>query len=195
MSSNTEVLSNWSTLIENFQYSPQRFYQEVAEAVERKQIPNAKIGKTKFKEGNFLSAYRQYLMVNCGKEDFYFAICGGQFGTGFFVSYWQLQRPDGCLVQMFSGLPLLSAVARALAKPWTYYRADTIAMFNTATHSAIMEVVDSMTSAAQGVRARADQVQKPELKVAEAKTSSTQGSKTQAGAERKPELKEYFENS
>ncbi|MEQ1763851.1 MAG: hypothetical protein ABL984_11995 [Pyrinomonadaceae bacterium] len=195
MSSNTEVLSNWSTLIENFQYSPQRFYEQVAEAVERKQMPNAKIGKTKFKEGNFLSAYRQYLMVNCGKEDFYFAICGGQFGTGFFVSYWQLQRPDGCLVQLFSGFPLLSSVARALAKPWTYYRADTIAMFNTATHSAIMEVVDSMTSAAQGVRALADNERRPELKGTHPMNSAAQGSRAPSGAEPKPELKKYFENT
>jgi len=164
MSSNTEVLSHWSTLIENFQYSPQHFYDQVAEAVKRRQMPNAMVGKTKFKEGNFLSAYRQYLMVHCGKEDFYFAVCGGQFGTAFFVSYWQLQRPDGCLVQMFSGFPLLSAIARAMVKPWTYYRTDTVTMFNTATHSAIMEVVDSMTSSAQGVRRLNDSERKPVLK-------------------------------
>lgn len=164
MSSNTEVLSHWSTLIANFQYSPQRFYDQVAEAVRRRQMPNAAIGKVQFKEGNFLSAYREYLKIYCGKENFYFAVCGGQFGTGFFVSYWQLQPPDGCLVQMFSGLPVLSGIARALAKPWTYYRHDTVTMFNTATHQAIMEVVDSITSAAQGVRALGENERKPVMK-------------------------------
>src|SRR5688572_13307087 len=110
MSSNTEVISHWSTLIENFQFSPQKFYEMVAESVTRRQMPNVSIGKVQFREGNFLSAYRDYLRVYCGKENFYFAICGGAFGTGFFVTYWQLQQPDGCLVQMFEPFPVLSAV-------------------------------------------------------------------------------------
>jgi hypothetical protein len=164
MSSNTEVISHWSTLIENFQFSPQRFYEMVAEAVTRRQMPNASISKVKFKEGNFLSAYRDYLKVYCGKEDFYFAICGAPFGTGFFVSYWQLQQPDGCLVQMFSSFPLLSAIARAMVKPWTYYRVDTVTMFNTATHQAVLEVVDTITSAAQGVRGLIESERKPVLR-------------------------------
>ena len=164
MSSNTEVISHWSTLIENFQFSPQKFYELVAESVRQRQMPNASIGKVQFKEGNFLSAYREYLKIYCGKENFYFAICGGQFGTGFFVSYWQLQRPDGCLVQMFSPFPVLSAIARAMVKQWTYYRVDTVTMFNTATHQAIMEVVDTITSAAQGVRALAEGERKPVMK-------------------------------
>lgn len=164
MSSNTEVISHWSTLIENFQFSPQRFYEMVAEAVTRRQMPNASISKVKFKEGNFLSAKRDYLKVYCGKEDFYFAICCAPFGTGFFVSYWQLQQPDGCLVQMFSSFPLLSAIARAMVKPWTYYRVDTVTMFNTATHQAVLEVVDTITSAAQGVRGLIESERKPVLR-------------------------------
>jgi len=164
MSSNTEVISHWSTLIEGFQFSPQRFYEMVAEAVARRQMPNATIGKVQFKEGNFLSSYREYLKVYCGKENFYFAICGGKFGTGFFVSYWQLQQPDGCLVSLFSPFPVLSAIARALVKPWTYYRVDTVTMFNAATHQAVMEVVDTITSAAQGVRALGEGERKPVMR-------------------------------
>lgn len=164
MSTNTDVISHWSTLIENFQFSPQRFYQMVSEAVARRQMPNTTISKVQFKEGNFLSAYRDYLKVYCGKENFYFAICGAPFGTGFFISYWQLQPPDGCLVQLFSPFPVLSAIARAMVKPWTYYRVDTVTMFNTATHQAVMEVVDSITSAAQGVRGLAEADRKPVLK-------------------------------
>ncbi len=164
MSSNTEVISHWSTLIEGFQFSPQKFYEMVTEAVTQRRMPNATIGKVQFKEGNFLSAKREYLKVYCGKEKFYFAICGAPFGTGFFVSYWQLQQPDGCLVQLFSSFPVLSAIARAMVKPWTYYRVDTVTMFNTATHQAIMEVVDAITSAAQGVRGLGESERKPVMK-------------------------------
>ena len=87
MSSATEVISHWSTLIENLQYSPQRFYEAVAVAVKKREIPNATIDKTQFKEGNLLSAKREYLRIYC-KRDFYFAVCGAPFGTAFFVSWW-----------------------------------------------------------------------------------------------------------
>jgi hypothetical protein len=164
MSSTTEVISHWSTLIEGFQFSPQMFYNMVGEAITRRQMPATAISKIQFKEGTFLSARREYLTVRTTKEDFYFAICGGQFGTGFFVSYWQLQPPDGCLVQLFSGFPVLSGIARALTRPWTYYRVDTVTMFNTAVHHAVLEVVDSITSSAQGVRGLLESERKPVLK-------------------------------
>lgn len=160
MSSATEVVSHWSTLIENFQYSPQRFYESVAAAVQKRQIPNSTIGKVQFKEGNFLTANREYLRIYYKKE-FYFAICGAPYGTGFFISWWLLQPPDGCLLSFFSLFPLLSAIGKAIAVPWTYYRADTASMFQTATHSAVMEVVDSMLNTVQNVRPLSESERKP----------------------------------
>jgi len=160
MSSTTEVISHWSTLIENFQYSPQKFYESVAQAIQKRRIPDSTIGRVKFKEGHFLSAKREYLRVYCKKE-FYFAICGAPFGSGFFVSWWLLQPPDGCLVSLFSPFPVLSAVARAMVKPWTYYRVDTVTMFQSATHSAVLEVVDSLVSSTTGIKVLPESERKP----------------------------------
>lgn len=162
MSSTTEVISHWSTLIENFQASPQDFYAQVSEAVKARQIPNAVIGKVKFNESHLLSAKREYLRVYCG-HDFYFAVCGAPFGTGFFVSWWLLEPPEGCLLTMLSKFPLLAGVARAFAKPWTYYRIDTAAMFQKATHSAVLEVLDRMTNA-RGVRGLLEAERKPVMR-------------------------------
>lgn len=145
MSSTTEVISHWSTLIEDFQISPQQFYSHVTKALEARKMPNIRISRTQFKESHLLSAKREYLTVYC-KKDFYFAICGAPFGTAFFVSWWLLQPPDGCLASLFAPFPVLSAVARAMVKPWTYYRVDTASMFQTATHRAVLEVVDRITS-------------------------------------------------
>jgi hypothetical protein len=164
MSSSTEVIAHWNTLIEGFQFSPQRFYDMVSEAVTRRSMPYTTLSKVQFKEGNFLSAKRDYLRINYAKEDFYFAVCGGQFGTGFFVSYWQLQPPDGCLVALFKSFPVLSLIARALVRPWTYYRVDTVTMFNTAVHQAITEVVDTITSSAQGIRQLTESERKPVMR-------------------------------
>ncbi len=162
MSSTTEVISHWNTLIENFQTSPQQFYQGVSAAILNRQIPNAKIDKISWNESHLLSAKREYLRISC-KKDFYFAVCGAPFGTGFFVSWWLLQPPDGCLVSLFSPFPVLSAIARALVKPWTYYRIDTAMMFQTATHSAVLEVVDSITTA-QGIRGLTETERKPVMR-------------------------------
>ncbi len=159
MSSTTEVISHWNTLIEDFQTSPQQFYAEVTKAINKRQMPNAKIDKISWKESHLLSAKREYLRIYC-KRDFYFAICGAPFGTGFFVSWWLLEPPDGCLASLFAPFPVLSAIARALVKPWTYYRIDTAMMFQTATHSAVLEVIDSITSS-QGIRGLTETERKP----------------------------------
>lgn len=162
MSSTTEVISHWNTLIENFNTSPQQFYQAVSVAVQKRQIPNAKIEQIFWNESHLLSAKREYLKISC-KKDFHFAICGAPFGTGFFISYWLLQPPDGCLVELFRPFPVLSGIAQALVRPWTYYRIDTANMFQTATHSAVLEVVDSITSA-QGLRTLPEMERKPIMK-------------------------------
>jgi hypothetical protein len=160
MGSSTEVLSHWSTLIENFQFSPQQFYSIATEAVKKRQIPDLSISSSNFKEGNLLSANRQYLTM-WYKREFYYAICAGLYGTGFFVSSWLLQPPDGCLVALFEPFPILSGIARALVKPWTYYRIDTVTMFRTAVHAAVTEAVDTITASAQGVRQLSDADKKP----------------------------------
>jgi hypothetical protein len=156
MSSTTEVISRWSTLIEDFNMSPQDFYAQVTKAVEKRQIPNAKIERIQMKEGGVFSAKREYLSISC-KKDFYFAICGAPFGTGFFVSWWLLDPPDGILSTVFS---TTAAIAKSFVKPWTYYRVDAATMFQTATHTAILEVVDAVISA-QGIKALPEAERKP----------------------------------
>jgi hypothetical protein len=145
MSATTEVISHWSTLIEGLQASPQQFYKALEQAVNSRQIPNAKIDRYQLREGSLFSAKREYLRIRC-KNEFYFAVGAAPFGTGFFVSWWLLQPPDGCLASLFAPFPVLSAIARAMVKPWTYYRVDTVTMFQTATHQAVLEVVDAMTA-------------------------------------------------
>lgn len=159
MSSTTEVISHWSTLIQDFQYSSQNFYAALAKAVEKRQIPDAKIDRIQMKEGGIFSAKREYLGISC-KKDFYFAVCAAPFGTGFFVSWWLLDPPDGLLSSMFS---TTASIAKAFVKPWTYYRVDAASMFQTATHSAVMEVIDSITSA-QGIKGLTEAERKPVMR-------------------------------
>jgi len=156
MSSSTEVISRWSTLIENFNMSPKDFYEQVTRAIEKRQMPNAKIERIQMKEGGIFSAKREYLSISCGK-DFYFAICAAPFGTGFFVSWWLLDPPDGFFSSVFT---TTAAIAKAFVKPWTYYRVDAATMFQTATHTAVLEVVDAMISE-KGVKSLTADERKP----------------------------------
>src|SRR5690349_12311286 len=159
MASTTEVISRWSTLIEDFNMSSQDFYAQVTKAVEKRKIPDAKIERIEMKEGGVFSAKREYLSISC-KKDFYFAICAAPFGTGFFVSWWLLDPPDGILSSVFS---TTAAIAKAFVKPWTYYRVDSATMFQTATHSAVLEVIDAMTTA-QGLKNLSDTERKPVMR-------------------------------
>lgn len=159
MSSATEVISHWSTLIENFNTSTQQFYQLVSQSVEKRKIPNAKIEKIQMKEGGILSAKREYLSIS-SQKDFYFAICAAPFGTGFFISWWLLDPPDGFFASVFS---TTTAIAKSLVKPWTYYKVDSATMFQTATHSAVLEVIDSITTS-QGIRGLTESERKPVMR-------------------------------
>ena len=80
------VISHWSKLIENLQASPQEFYASVEKAIEKREIPGAKISRGHWAEGGPLSPQREYLRVVRGEHTI--DICGAPFGTGFFVSSW-----------------------------------------------------------------------------------------------------------
>lgn len=80
------VVSHWSTLIENFQASPQAFYQAVEEGLKRRQVPETTNSRVTYKQAGFLSSNREYLHIV--RDRLLFDICAAPFGTGFFVSWW-----------------------------------------------------------------------------------------------------------
>ena len=57
-------------------------------------------------------------------------------------------------------MPLIGALYKALFAPDTYYRIDTMLMFQSAVHSAMMEVIDGLTTQ-KGVRGLSDDDRKP----------------------------------
>ena len=57
-------------------------------------------------------------------------------------------------------IPILSTLYLWLFKPGTYYRIDSMEMFQKAVHNAVLEVVDQMTTE-KGLRALADEQRKP----------------------------------
>lgn len=60
-------------------------------------------------------------------------------------------------------IPVIGRLYEWLFKPVTYYRIDTAHMFQQAVHSALLEVIDGLTSA-KGIRALSEAERKPILK-------------------------------
>src|SRR4029079_17702372 len=75
-----KVLSSWHHTFENFNFSPQEFYNLVKPAIEKRGIPQVSISYQDLTEGGFFSARRVYLRVR--KDEHYFDICAAPYGTG-----------------------------------------------------------------------------------------------------------------
>jgi hypothetical protein len=160
MSSTSAVLSHWNTLLQNFQTSTKSFYTEVEDAISKREIPDIRMKRIFLNEGGFASPKREYLRV--ARKEFVFAVCGAPYGTGFFVSWWLIEAP-GCFTDLVTTVPVLGPLLRALLYPMTFYRVDTAMMFQTATHSAVLEVIDSITSA-QGIKELSETDRKPVMR-------------------------------
>lgn len=151
------IVSNWNNLLESFQASPKQFYDSVADAVRRREIPDCKLSRVSLSEGGIFSSSREYLRVT--RKDFKFDICASPFGKGFFVSWWLLAEVSG-FVAWLSSIPIIGVIFQRLVKPPTCYQLDTAYMFQSAVHASVLEVVDNMTKP-QGIRALSESDRKP----------------------------------
>ncbi|MEK7795672.1 MAG: hypothetical protein AAB353_14135 [Candidatus Hydrogenedentota bacterium] len=153
----TDVVSHWYHLFEGTNQSTQEFYARLEQALKERAIPDATFGHIEIKEGGLLSAKRLYLRI--WRKKHVFDICGATFGKGFFVSWWLSELPSGCLA-FLSSIPVVNVLTWWLAKPVTYYKIDTALMFQQYVHSAVLEVLDAVTTA-KGVRALSESERKP----------------------------------
>lgn len=154
------VISHWYNLMENFQASPKEFYASIEAAIQRRGIPDAKTSRVDWQEGGMFSAKREYLRIR--RKSHIFDVCGAPFGTGFFVSWWLVEVPSG-LFALLAEIPVIGLLFRPFITPATYYKIDTALMYQSAVHTAVLEVVDEMTKA-KGIRALSELERKPILR-------------------------------
>lgn len=154
------IISHWSTMIQGLDVSPMEFYKAVEKAVTRKEMEKAKFSRFNWSEGGILSAKREYLRIK--RRDHAYDICGAPFGNGFFVSTWLGDFESSFTAYLFL-IPVIGGYLEKIFKPITYYKIDTALMFQSLVHSAVLEVIDSMT-AAKGLRALSASERKPEMR-------------------------------
>lgn len=156
----SDVISHWNHMFEGMQESPQAFYASVEQAIQARNIPDAKFTRVDVAEGGILSAKRMYLRV--WRKEHVIDICAAPFGNSFFISWWLSEIPSGCMALLLS-LPFISLIAWWFARPVTYYKIDTAMMFQALVKSAVNEAIDKMTTA-KGIRALSDTDRTPVMK-------------------------------
>ncbi len=155
----THLKAHWHHSFKNLQESPQKFYNNLVQAISERNIPGIDISRIEYREGAVFSAKRLYLRVK--RKEHVFDICAAPFGSGFFFSWWR-----GVKVSLFWDLvmdiPFLGISLMALFRPETYFRQDTGLMFQDSIASAVFEVIDGITKA-KGLRLLTELERKPIL--------------------------------
>ncbi len=153
------ILSHWYHSIENLQESPQKFYNNLVEAITQRKIPGIDISRIDYREGGVFSAKRTYLRVR--RKEHIFDICAAPFGSGFFFSWW-LGEKVSLFWSLVMLIPVLGMQLMATFRPQTYFRHDTALMFQDSISSAVHEVIDGITKA-KGLRMLSELEKKPIL--------------------------------
>ena len=151
------VISHWYNSVENLQASPMDFYASLEKAINKRNLPDITISRKDWKEGGMFSAKREYFRIK--RKEHVFDICGAPFGNGFFFSWWLAEIPSG-LMAVLSEIPWVGLFFMVFIKPATYYKIDTALMFQQAIHTAVLDVVDEMTSS-RGLRTLSELERKP----------------------------------
>ena len=156
----TDIFSKWHHSFENFQASPMDFYSKVELALQKRQIPDIKGSRVNWPEGGILSRKREYLRIR--RKEYVFDICAAPFGTAFFFSWWLGELPSGfwALVSLF---PFVGPLLVSWFRRQTYYKMDTAQMFQDLVHSAVMDVIDGLTTA-KGVGALSEPERRPVIR-------------------------------
>lgn len=151
--------SNWNTLINDFTFSTQEFYDLLKKELQEQNIKNISIKEVSLKEGGMFSSGRRYLRILW--KDYQYDVCAAPFGKGFFISWWLLyKRSLG--EKILSKVPF---IGKWLARQWfpvTYYKIDTASMFMTYAQSSVLKVIDDITNS-KGVRELTTEERKPIL--------------------------------
>ncbi len=153
------IHAHWHYSFSNLQESPQKFYNNLVQAISQRKLPGIDISRVEYREGGVFSGKRLYLRVQ--RKEYIFDICAFPFGSGFYFSWWLGEKLSLfwylVMVIPFLGIPLMT-----IFRPETYFRFDSAVMFMDSISFAVFEVIDGITKA-KGLRPLTDLEKKPIL--------------------------------
>jgi len=102
----SNVISHWHILFEDFSTYTQDFYYFLQEAIGRRDLPDIELSRVIIKEGGIGSAGREYLRVRHRRVAF--DVCSAPYGTGYFFSWWLVKVPARYGLLSVVGLGMLA---------------------------------------------------------------------------------------
>jgi len=111
-----DILGHWIAFHDNFNFSPQEFYEAIEKELETRKIPGMEISREEFAEGGLISDKRIYLRLF--RERLALYTCAAPFGSGYFFSCRTVYVP--ALVRLWhivAALVFFNIVCALLVKP------------------------------------------------------------------------------
>lgn len=137
-----KLLGHWNTLISDFQFSTQEFYDRLSEELHAHGIDDIFLDEKEFSEGGILSGKRLYLRVSW--RAYNYDCCFAPFGDSSFASWW-LFGQKGSIESFVSRIPLLGNFLSNMFFPTTYYMEDTSSMFMKYAHASVLKVIEDIS--------------------------------------------------
>ena len=144
------IHTHWNHYFPDLQFSTLEFYEAIEKNVQERKIPGATLLRVEFSEyGSVMDTYRTYLRVR--NRRFVFDVCAAPYGEGFFVSSW-MGEDVTIITRILFYIPFFGNYLRNRVYGKTYYALDNQDMFEEATHFAVMQAIDAITTQ-KGMRA------------------------------------------
>ncbi len=155
-----ELLNHWNILIKGLSYSPNDFYKQLEEELQKEEIDGIRLSTKNIAEGNFVSARRQYATITW--KEYRYTVCASPFANSFFISYRSLGKPMFWR-SAFARIPWIGKYLIKMFFPLSYYKEDTIMMFHAIVHESIVKVTNDI-SEAKGISRISDVQAKPNVR-------------------------------
>lgn len=154
------IESHWSTIFNNFKYSPSSFYALLKKKLEEKNINGLIVSTTTLKEKSIFSSNRLYLKIV--KDNLEYYICCSPFSGCTFFSSWLLLNKSRSEI-IISQIPFIGNYLAKKLFPKTFYTHDTTEIIMGFIHESMMSVIDDITKE-KGIRKLTDIERKPIMK-------------------------------
>lgn len=153
------VHSHWNQPFKDVQFSTQDIYSKIEQSLWKSGIDNLNITRIELHEGaHFVTPKRYYLRVMW--RNLVFDICAAPFGKGFFISWWLFEK-EYTWERIVMELPWLGPKIVRAINPITYYKLDTMSMFQGQVHSSVLEVIDTLINE-KGISSLSNEERNPE---------------------------------
>lgn len=129
----------WQHFFDGTDISATDFYELVEMEIKSFNIPDVSYDRETFFRTHIASMRQEYLKVR--RNEFVVYICAAKFGKGTFISEWMCVWRE----RFINRIPVISKLLGKARDNKSFYQIDTEAMFRSAVHEALLNVIDTFT--------------------------------------------------